>query len=93
MKKYIFSVVFLSTALLTSCSLDETPQSKFKESDAFANSTLTYVNSVAKVYSEIGDGIYGGTDAIHCLQEFTSDEAILPGRQGDWVDGGKWQNF
>ena len=93
MKKYIFSVVFLSTALLTSCSLDETPQSKFKESDDFANSTLTYVNSVAKVYSEIGDGIYGGTDAIHCLQEFTSDEAILPGRQGDWVDGGKWQNF
>ena len=93
MKKYIFSVVFLSTAILTSCSLDETPQSKFKESEAFANSTLTYVNSVAKVYSEIGDGIYGGTDAIHCLQEFTSDEAILPGRQGDWVDGGKWQNF
>ena len=93
MKKYIFSVVFLSTALLTSCSLDETPQSKFKESDAFANSTLTYVNSVAKVYSEIGDGIYGGTDAIHCLQEFNSDEASLPGRQGDWVDGGKWQNF
>ena len=93
MKKYIFSVVFLSTALLTSCSLDETPQSKFKESEAFANSTLTYVNSVAMVYSEIGDGIYGGTDAIHCLQEFTSDEAILPGRQGDWVDGGKWQNF
>ena len=93
MKKYIFSVVFLSAALLTSCSLDETPQSKFKESEAFANSTLTYVNSVAKVYSEIGDGIYGGTDAIHCLQEFTSDEAILPGRQGDWVDGGKWQNF
>lgn len=93
MKKYIFSVVFLSAALFTSCSLDETPQSKFKESDAFANSTLTYVNSVAKVYSEIGDGIYGGTDAIHCLQEFTSDEAILPGRQGDWVDGGKWQNF
>lgn len=93
MKKYIFSVVFLSAALFTSCSLDETPQSKFKESEAFANSTLTYVNSVAKVYSEIGDGIYGGTDAIHCLQEFTSDEAILPGRQGDWVDGGKWQNF
>ena len=86
-------MALLSTALLAACSLDETPQSKFKETDAFANATLTYVNSVAKVYSEIGDGIYGGTDAIHCLQEFTSDEAILPGRQGDWVDGGKWQNF
>ena len=83
MKKYIFGMALLSTALLAACSLDETPQSKFKETDAFANATLTYVNSVAKVYSEIGDGIYGGTDAIHCLQEFTSDEAILPGRQGD----------
>ncbi len=92
-KKYIFGMALLSTALLAGCSLDETPKSKFKEKDAFANATLTYVNSVANVYSEIGDGIYGGTDAIHCLQEFTSDEAILPGRQGDWVDGGKWQNF
>ena len=71
MKKYIFGMALLSTALLAACSLDETPQSKFKETDAFANATLTYVNSVAKVYSEIGDGIYGGTDAIHCLQEFT----------------------
>ena len=93
MKHYIFIASLLSTALLASCSLDESPKSKFDESEAFGNSTLTYVNSVANVYAAIGDGIYGGTDAIHCLQEFTSDEAILPGRQGDWVDGGKWQNF
>ena len=49
MKKYIFGMALLSTALLAACSLDETPQSKFKETDAFANATLTYVNSVAKV--------------------------------------------
>ena len=54
MKKYIFSVVFLSTALLTSCSLDETPQSKFKESDAFANSTLTYVTLLLRFIRMIG---------------------------------------
>ena len=46
---------------------------------------------MANVYSAIGDGLYGGTDCVHTLQEFMSDATMLPGRQGDWVDGGKWQ--
>ena len=93
MRKYIFSVALLSAALLTGCSLDENPKSQFSEEEAFKNSTLTYVNSVANVYSAIGDGLYGGTDCVHTLQEFMSDATMLPGRQGDWVDGGKWQNM
>ena len=48
---------------------------------------------MANVYSAIGDGLYGGTDCVHTLQEFMSDATMLPGRQGDWVDGGKWQNM
>ena len=47
MKKYIFGVALLSAALLTGCSLDENPKSQFSEGEAFKNSTLTYVNSVA----------------------------------------------
>ena len=43
MKHYIFIASLLSTALLASCSLDESPKSKFNESEAFGNSTLTYV--------------------------------------------------
>ena len=35
----------------------------------------------------------GSTDNVHTLQEFSSDAWILPGRQGDWVDGGKWQSL
>ena len=93
MKKYIFGVALLSAALLSGCSLDENPKSQFSEEEAFKNSTLTYVNSVANVYSAIGDGLYGGTDCVHTLQEFMSDATMLPGRQGDWVDGGKWQNM
>ncbi len=93
MKKHIFGIVLLSTALLTACSLDENPKSSFNEDEAFKNATLTYVNSVANVYSAIGDGLYGGTDCVHTLQEFMSDATMLPGRQGDWVDGGKWQNM
>ena len=92
MKKYILSSMFFGASILTSCSLDETPLSQLNENQAFSNSTLTYVNSVASVYSSIGDGLYGGTDNIHTLGEFSSDATMLPGRQGDWVDGGKWQN-
>ena len=79
MKKYIFSVVFLSAALFTSCSLDETPQSKFKESDAFANSTLTYVNSVAKVYSEIGVRMLSTVCRSLLLMKLSSQEGRVTG--------------
>ena len=59
MKKYIFGTLRLSAAMLTACSLDENPESKFSEEEAFKSSTLTYVNTVANVYSAIGNGLYG----------------------------------
>ncbi|NLI36140.1 MAG: RagB/SusD family nutrient uptake outer membrane protein [Bacteroidales bacterium] len=93
MKKIIFGCLCLMSMFVTSCSLDENPESKFSEEEAYKTSTLIYVNTVANIYSAIGSGIYGGTDCIHTLQEFTSDATMLPGRQGDWVDGGKWQNM
>lgn len=94
MKKYIFGTLLLSTALLSGCSLDETPKSAFSEEEAFKSSTLIYANSVANVYSSIENYIYGGdVGSIHTLQQYSSDESMIPGRQGDWVDGGKWQNF
>ena len=94
MKKYIFETLLLSTALLSGCSLDETPKSAFSEEEAFKSSTLIYANSVANVYSSIENYIYGGdVGSIHTLQQYSSDESMIPGRQGDWVDGGKWQNF
>ena len=93
MKKYILSSLLLSGMMLASCNLDETPLSKFDESEAFQSSTLIYVNSVANVYSSISNGLYGGTDCIHSMNMLTSDMTYIPGRQGDWVDGGKWQNL
>lgn len=59
MKKYIFGTLLLSTALLSGCSLDETPKSAFSEQEAFKSSTLIYANSVANVYSSIQNYIYG----------------------------------
>lgn len=94
MKQYIIGSMLLSSILLASCSLDENPRSKFSEKEAFSTSKLVYVNSVANVYSSIGNGLYGSDGgSVHTFQEFSSDASMIPGRQGDWVDGGAWQNI
>lgn len=94
MKQYIIGSMLLSSILLASCSLDETPRSKFSEEEAFSTPKLVYVNTVANVYSSIGNGLYGSDGgSVHTFQEFSSDASMIPGRQGDWVDGGTWQNI
>lgn len=94
MKQYIIGSMLLSSILLASCSLDETPRSKFSEKEAFSTPKLVYVNTVANVYSSIGNGLYGSDGgSVHTFQEFSSDASMIPGRQGDWVDGGAWQNI
>ena len=94
MKQYFIGSMLLSSILLASCSLDETPRSKFSEEEAFSTPKLVYVNTVANVYSSIGNGLYGSDGgSVHTFQEFSSDASMIPGRQGDWVDGGAWQNI
>ena len=94
MKQYIIGSMLLSSILLASCSLEETPRSKFSEQEAFSTPKLVYVNTVANVYSSIGNGLYGSDGgSVHTFQEFSSDASMIPGRQGDWLDGGAWQNI
>ena len=91
MKKKISGLVTIAILLLSSCSdfLDEVAYDKFQKEDALSNPTLVYINSVAAIYS--GMGLQGTcfefrTYPYSFLSEFTSDLAMLPGRQGDWVD-------
>ena len=94
MKQYIIGSMLLSSILLASCSLDETPRSKFSEAEAFSTPKLVYVNTVANVYSSIGNGLYGRDGgSVHTFQEFSSDASMIPGRQGDWVDGEHGRTF
>lgn len=94
MKKIIIASL-LTFGLFQGCSgfLDEDPQSRIPEEEAFKSPKLVYVNTVASVYSSFSNRLYGSTDCLHTLQEFSSDSWILPGRQADWVDGGKWQTL
>lgn len=95
MKKIIVGFMLLGLGIFQGCSdfLDENPKSRMPEEEAYKSPTLVYVNAVASVYSSFSNRLYGATDNVHTLQEFTSDAWILPGRQADWVDGGKWQTL
>ncbi|MBP5389745.1 MAG: RagB/SusD family nutrient uptake outer membrane protein [Bacteroidales bacterium] len=90
MKKILYAAAI--ALLFVGCSLEETPKSKFDESEAYKSSTLVYVNTVASLYKKMFDRFHGADDNYNYMSEFTADVLFLPGRQGDWVDGGKHQN-
>lgn len=95
MKKVLVSSMLILGGLFSAYSgfLDEDPKSKIPEEEAYKSEKLVYVNTIATIYTSFGNRLYGSTDNVHTLQEFSSDAWILPGRQGDWVDGGKWQSL
>ena len=93
MKKLLYSAAVLAlTFFMSGCSLEETPLSKFDEGEAYKSATLVYVNTVASLYNKLNSRFKGGDDNYNYMSEFTADVLFLPGRQGDWVDGGKHQN-
>lgn len=98
MKKYIlYSFIFTLSAMVVGCSLNENPVDQIPEGEAFKNPQLIYLNTVANLYNEIGgtgggQGLAGTDRGIYDLNTFTSDEALLPTRGGDWFDGGLWQD-
>jgi hypothetical protein len=47
--------------------------------------------ALAAAYSQLGEGTYVDHGSVFALQEYSTDEAILPTRGSDWGDGGKWR--
>ncbi len=100
MKKLILLSCILCGFALLSCSkfLEETPRDQIPEEDAYDNATSAYLNTVATLYNYVGgysdsQGLQGTYRGIYDLNTFTTDEAILPTRGGDWYDGGFWQGL
>nr|MCR4921478.1 RagB/SusD family nutrient uptake outer membrane protein [Bacteroidaceae bacterium] len=84
--------------LLFAACLDEDPRDQLPEEKAYDNATNLYLNTVATLYNYIGgqsdgEGLQGTIRGIYDLNTFTTDEAILPTRGGDWYDGGLWQSL
>ncbi|MDO4165433.1 MAG: RagB/SusD family nutrient uptake outer membrane protein, partial [Bacteroides sp.] len=87
----------LSLLGLTAC-LDEHPKSQLAEEDVYNSATNLYINTVATLYNYVGgssdsEGLQGTYRGVYDYNTFTTDEAMLPTRGGDWYDGGFWQNL
>jgi hypothetical protein len=48
-------------------------------------------NAIAAAYGQMGDGTFVDHGNAFGLQEYSSDEALLPTRGSDWGDGGVWR--
>lgn len=87
-------------ALFSGCSgfLEEDPQGNQREDNAYNNKQEIFQNAVLSLYNHIGgsadyQGLQGCGRGIYDLNTFTTDEAIMPTRGGDWYDGGFWQGL
>lgn len=100
MKKLYLYLLAGSVTLNLACSsfLEEHPRDGLSEEEAYASISDLYRNSVASLYNCIGsykdsEGLQGTGRGIYDLNTFTTDEAIMPTRGGDWYDGGFWQGL
>lgn len=89
--------IAVSLLSLSSC-VDEDTKGLLPEEKAYNSSTNLYINTVATLYNYIGgnsdsQGLEGTVRGLYDYNTFTTDEAIIPIRGGDWYDGGFWQNL
>lgn len=100
--KRIYSILFASFSLLswTSCSsyLEENPKDRLDEETAYSTLSDVQKNGVLSLYNYVGgyvdsQSLQGTGRGIYDLNTFTTDEAIMPTRGGDWYDGGFWQGL
>lgn len=98
-KLSILSYIFAGL-MLSSCDgyLKEDPRDQLYPEDAYDTPQNGYLNTVASLYNYIGgysdsQGLQGTYRGVYDLNTFTTDEAMLPTRGGDWYDGGFWQGL
>ena len=96
--KYLLRPLFFLTILtLTGC-LDENSKDSLDEQHTYTTDRDVYVNAVATLYNYIGsdkdsEGLQGTYRGVYDYNTFTTDEAIIPVRGGDWYDGGFWADL
>ncbi|RKR04775.1 putative outer membrane starch-binding protein [Flavobacterium sp. 90] len=81
--------IFSFIILLSSC----TDLNEVVLDEKSGNSVSDPAGSLAAAYDRLGDGTFTDHGAVFAMQEYTTDEAILPTRGSDWGDGGKWRDM
>ena len=97
MKYLLRPLLFISIITLTGC-LDENSKDSLDEQQVYTTDKDVYVNTVATLYNYIGgdkdsEGLQGTYRGVYDYNTFTTDEAIIPVRGGDWYDGGFWADL
>lgn len=101
-KTYLKNIglILIACTTLFSCDkfLEENPKDKLPADDVYNKLSDVYLNAVASLYTYIGgysdsQGLQGTGRGVYDLNTFTTDEAIIPTRGGDWYDGGFWQGL
>ncbi|MBQ3882909.1 MAG: RagB/SusD family nutrient uptake outer membrane protein [Bacteroidales bacterium] len=94
------ATLLLTCLSLCSCEnfLREDPKDKISQDEAYPDAYHLYLGTVVSLYSNIGgnapsQGIQGTYRGIYDYNTFTTDEAMIPTRGGDWYDGGFWQRL
>ena len=99
-KTHIIPLTLAAIALLgmfVSC-LEDDPRDRISEDQAITSPTSLWINSIGTLYNNIGSvedgsGLQGTNRGIYDYSTFTTDEAIVPIRGGDWYDGGFWKRL
>ena len=99
-RRFTITHIFMATVmvLLFNACLDETPKDKLEEDKLYTSASNLYINTIGNLYHQIGgysdsQGLQGTNRGIYDYNTFSTDEAMLPIRGGDWYDGGFWQNL
>ncbi|EOR93859.1 SusD, outer membrane protein [Arcticibacter svalbardensis MN12-7] len=82
-------LVLLTVLCFTGCTkLDEVVLDEVLGADA-----SNPAGALAAAYDRLGDRTFVDNGCVFSLQEYTTDEAMLPTRGSDWGDGGKWRSM
>lgn len=84
------AVPLLSAITITSCTKLNEDLNSTLTSAQVANNPGSTAGLLAAAYADLG-GLLHSQDLLFCLQENTTDEALVPTRGGDWDDNGVWR--
>lgn len=61
--------------------------------EVLGSSNASPENALAAAYGTMDDGTFVDHSQVFAMQEYTTDEAMLPTRGSDWGDGGVWRTM
>lgn len=91
MKLKTIKISYLFFALLSVSILSCTDLEEQVVDEKLGSESPSPENAIAAAYGQLGDGTFVDHGNVFGLQEYSTDEAILPTRGSDWGDGGKWR--